>query len=146
MSSSLNLLKPERHISYALLHNYSYATTKKQKAGSSQFNHQLHLQPTDLRKNEEKVDTFTVIFLIVAMKKQKSVGTHNPFDFLSEELVFTILDFLVPNPLDKKAFSLVCKSFHAIEAKHRKTLKPFRSEHLPAVVNRYPFVTHLDLS
>ncbi|KAI4356092.1 hypothetical protein L6164_000139 [Bauhinia variegata] len=80
------------------------------------------------------------------MKKQKSSENLNPFDVLSEELVFIILDFIEANPLDKKSFSLVCKSFYAIELKHRRTVKPLRSEHLPCVLNRYPFVTHLDLS
>ncbi|XP_028797114.1 F-box/LRR-repeat protein 3-like [Neltuma alba] len=80
------------------------------------------------------------------MKKQKSPATQNPFDVLSEELVFSILDHLDSNPLDKKSFSLVCKSFYSIEAKHRRTLKPLRSEHLPSILNRYPFVTHLNLS
>ncbi|KAF7845255.1 F-box/LRR-repeat protein 3 [Senna tora] len=80
------------------------------------------------------------------MKKQKSPETKNPFDLLSEELVFSILDLLAPNPLDKKSFSLVCKSFYAIEAKHRRTLTPLRSELLPSILKRYPFVTQLDLS
>lgn len=68
------------------------------------------------------------------------------FDLLSEEILFLILDFLGTNPLDKKSFSLVCKSFHAIEARHRRTLKPLRSEHLPRILARYPNVTHMDLS
>ncbi|KAJ7961144.1 F-box/LRR-repeat protein 3 [Quillaja saponaria] len=80
------------------------------------------------------------------MKKQRSTETFNPFDFLSEEIVFTILDLLSPNPFDKKSFSIVCKDIYAIEAKHRRNLKPLRSEHLSSVLKRYPFVNHLDLS
>uniref|UniRef100_A0A5B6ZCA3 Putative F-box/LRR-repeat protein 3 n=2 Tax=Davidia involucrata TaxID=16924 RepID=A0A5B6ZCA3_DAVIN len=82
------------------------------------------------------------------MKKQKSTNEFifNHFELLSEEIVFAILDRLNENPLDKKSFSLVCKSFYAIESRHRKTLKPLRSEHLTAILNRYPYVTHLDLS
>lgn len=76
------------------------------------------------------------------MKKQNLV----PFDLISEEIVFIILDFLDENPLDKKSFSLVCKSFYAIEARHRKFLKPIRSEHLTKVFKRYPYVSDLDLS
>ncbi|GMY25618.1 F-box/LRR-repeat protein 3 [Fagus crenata] len=68
------------------------------------------------------------------------------FDLLSEEIVFSILDFLTPNPLDKKSFSLACKCFYSIESKHRRTLKPLRSEHLPKVLTRYPHVTHMDLT
>ncbi|KAI9074899.1 hypothetical protein K1719_040227 [Acacia pycnantha] len=80
------------------------------------------------------------------MKKHKALEANNPFDSLMEELVFTILDHLPPNSLDKKSFSLVCKSFYAIEAKHRRTIRPFRSELLPSILNRYPFVSHADLS
>ncbi|XP_057983117.1 F-box/LRR-repeat protein 3 isoform X1 [Malania oleifera] len=80
------------------------------------------------------------------MKKQKSAEALNPFDLLTEEIVFAILDFLCENPFDKKSFSLVCKSFYTIEGHHRKTLKPLRSEHLATVLTRYPNVTHLDLS
>jgi len=83
------------------------------------------------------------------MKKQKSSEElqFNCFDLLSEEIVFTILDCLDDdNPLDKKSFSLVCKSFHSIESRHRKSLTPLRSEHLTKILNRYPNVTHLDLS
>ncbi|KAG8374464.1 hypothetical protein BUALT_Bualt11G0134900 [Buddleja alternifolia] len=82
------------------------------------------------------------------MKKQKSIPepNFNRFDLVSEEIVFTILDLLNENPLDKKAFSLVSRSFYAIESRHRKLLKPLRSEHLRKVLNRYPYVSNLDLS
>ncbi|CAI9097208.1 OLC1v1033581C1 [Oldenlandia corymbosa var. corymbosa] len=84
------------------------------------------------------------------MKKQKmSVPVEeelNHFELLSEEIIFTILDYLSGNPFDKKSFSLVCKSFYAVESRHRRTLKPLRSEHLTKILNRYPFVTKLDLS
>ncbi|KAK7835748.1 f-box/lrr-repeat protein 3 [Quercus suber] len=68
------------------------------------------------------------------------------FDLLSEEIVFTILDLLTPNPLDKKSFSLGCKNFYFLESKHRRILKPLRSEYLPKVLTRYPHVTHMDLT
>ncbi|KAJ6750436.1 hypothetical protein OIU85_001014 [Salix viminalis] len=84
------------------------------------------------------------------MKRQKTLETNanngNLFDLLSEEIVFTILDFIDTNPLDRKSFSLVCKSFYIIESKHRKNLTPLRQEHLPRILNRYPHVNHLDLS
>ncbi|PQQ12320.1 F-box/LRR-repeat protein 3 [Prunus yedoensis var. nudiflora] len=89
------------------------------------------------------------------MKRQRTIVTFNSnmnnnnnhlFHFLSEEIIFIILDFLNQNPIDKKAFSLACKSFYAIEAKHRKKLKPLRSEHIPKVLNRYPHVSHIDLT
>ncbi|XP_010264511.1 PREDICTED: F-box/LRR-repeat protein 3-like isoform X2 [Nelumbo nucifera] len=80
------------------------------------------------------------------MKRQKPVECFNPFEFLSEEILFTILDCLDENPLDKKSFALVCKSFYIAESRHRKTLKPLRSELLTAILNRYPCITHLDLS
>ncbi|CAO2823977.1 unnamed protein product [Amaranthus hypochondriacus] len=89
------------------------------------------------------------------MKKQRtsmekissSSASTNFFDLLSEEIVFVILDYLSDNnPQDKKSFSLVCKSFYSIEAKHRRTLKPLRSEYLPSILNRYPQVLALDLT
>ncbi|GAV76944.1 LRR_6 domain-containing protein [Cephalotus follicularis] len=84
------------------------------------------------------------------MKKQKTIETitnnNNIFDLLSEEIIFTILDNLNQNPLDKKSFSLVCKSFYTTESNHRKTLKPLRPDHLKTILTRYPNTTHLDLS
>ncbi|KAM7263034.1 hypothetical protein ACFE04_000717 [Oxalis oulophora] len=87
------------------------------------------------------------------MKKQKSMymeminnNNNNLFDLLSEEIVFTILDKLNQNPLDKKSFSLVCKSFYSIESKHRRILKPLRPDHLHTILTRYSNTTHLDLS
>ncbi|KAM1353337.1 hypothetical protein FF1_033036 [Malus domestica] len=73
-------------------------------------------------------------------------GNNNVFHVLSDEIIFIILDCLEQNPIDKKSFSLVCKSFHAAESKHRKKLKPLRSDHLPRVLRRYPNVTHVDLT
>lgn len=82
------------------------------------------------------------------MKKKKSIpeASFNLFDLLSVEIVFLIIDFLNDDPLDKKSFSLVCKSFYSIESRHRKTLKPLRFEHLTKILIRYPFISHLDLS
>lgn len=81
------------------------------------------------------------------MKRQKSIPDvgSSYFDLLSEEIIFSILDCLDDSPLHKKSFSLVCKSFHAIESRHRKSLKPLRSEHLAKILSRYPYVTDLDL-
>ncbi|XP_062094929.1 F-box/LRR-repeat protein 3 isoform X2 [Humulus lupulus] len=82
-----------------------------------------------------------------AMKKTRTEESlTNFFDLLSEELVFLILDFLNQNPFDRKSFSLVCKYFYSVEAKHRKTLKPLRSKHLTSVLSRYPNLTHIDLT
>ncbi|PSS34732.1 F-box/LRR-repeat protein [Actinidia chinensis var. chinensis] len=82
------------------------------------------------------------------MKKQTSGNEfgYNRLDLLSEEIILSILDCLNENPFDRKSFSLVCKSFYAIESWHRKSLKPLRSEHLTKILSRYPNVTHLDLS
>ncbi|GAB4856281.1 hypothetical protein Ancab_014209 [Ancistrocladus abbreviatus] len=89
------------------------------------------------------------------MKKQKLAQQEipvknncntNPFDLLTEEIIFTILDYLNDNPIDKKSFSLVSKSFHSIESKHRRNLKPLRYEHLASVLRRYPGVQQLDLT
>ncbi|XP_030439568.2 F-box/LRR-repeat protein 3 [Syzygium oleosum] len=68
------------------------------------------------------------------------------FDLLSEEIVFLVLDFLDRDPLDRKSFSLVCRSFRSLESRHRKLLRPLRSDHLPAALARYTNVSALDLS
>ncbi|KAK2432585.1 F-box/LRR-repeat protein [Trifolium repens] len=87
------------------------------------------------------------------MKKQKIIveqqNPYNPFESLSEELIFTILDFLQPNnqsQLTKKSFSLCCKWFHALESKHRRALRPLRAEHIPTILARYPSIENIDLT
>uniref|UniRef100_A0A7C9D5J3 F-box/LRR-repeat protein 15-like leucin rich repeat domain-containing protein n=1 Tax=Opuntia streptacantha TaxID=393608 RepID=A0A7C9D5J3_OPUST len=69
----------------------------------------------------------------------------NLFDLLSEEIIFAILDCL-HNTDDRKSFSIVCKSFYSIESKHRRTLRPLRSEHLPSLLKRYSQISRLDLT
>lgn len=84
------------------------------------------------------------------MKKQKRSDpqndTTNPFEVLTEELMFVILDFLETALLDKKSFSLTCKWFYSLEAKHRRLLRPLRAKHLPALAARYSSEMELDLS
>ncbi|CAK8574776.1 unnamed protein product [Lathyrus sativus] len=86
------------------------------------------------------------------MKKIQKQNTTNPFESLSEELIFTILDFLEePNNNNnshqtKKSFSLSCKWFHALESKHRRALRPLRAEHLPSILARYSSIQTIDLS
>ncbi|KAG0473725.1 hypothetical protein HPP92_015582 [Vanilla planifolia] len=70
----------------------------------------------------------------------------SPFDALSEELLFLILDCLDSRPVDKKSFSLVCRSFYSAESLHRRDLRPLRSDLIPAILSRYPSVCQLDLS
>ncbi|ERM95580.1 F-box/LRR-repeat protein 3 [Amborella trichopoda] len=67
------------------------------------------------------------------------------FNALNEEVIILILQKL-EDPLDLKSFSLVCKSFFAIEAKNRTHLQPIRSELLPKTLKRYHKTLHLDLS
>ncbi|CAL9197586.1 unnamed protein product [Musa hybrid cultivar] len=71
---------------------------------------------------------------------------HDLVDSLSEEILFLILDRLESDPLDKKSFSLVCRSFYAAESRHRRALTPLRSDLLPAALARYPLASRLDLS
>ncbi|XP_010520186.1 PREDICTED: F-box/LRR-repeat protein 3-like [Tarenaya hassleriana] len=80
--------------------------------------------------------------------KQNQNQTHllNPFDHLSEELMFKILDHLLDDPFAAKSFSLTCKSFVFLESRHRKSLKPFRTELLLRLLRRYPSISHLDLT
>ncbi|CAB82288.1 putative protein [Arabidopsis thaliana] len=80
------------------------------------------------------------------MKKVKQIRVLKPFDLLSEELVFIILDLISPNPSDLKSFSLTCKSFYQLESKHRGSLKPLRSDYLPRILTRYRNTTDLDLT
>ncbi|CAJ2656117.1 unnamed protein product [Trifolium pratense] len=89
------------------------------------------------------------------MKKQKFIveqqnsNNNNLFESLSEELIFTILDFLEPNNQSKqtkKSFSLCCKWFHALESKHRRALRPLRAEHIPTILARYPSIQNIDLT
>lgn len=70
----------------------------------------------------------------------------SPFDFLTEEIILTILDYLNNDPVAKKSFSLTCKTFYFIESHHRKVLKPLRAELLPRILRRYSHIQHLDLT
>ncbi|KAG6751379.1 hypothetical protein POTOM_045913 [Populus tomentosa] len=70
----------------------------------------------------------------------------NPFGFLTEEIIFTILDYLNKDLFAKQSFSFTCKAFYSIEAHHRKTLKPLRAELLSRARHRYPHIEHLDLT
>ncbi|KAA8543691.1 hypothetical protein F0562_021563 [Nyssa sinensis] len=79
------------------------------------------------------------------MEQQR--GLANPFETLSEDIVFAILDRLDDDdPSNRKTLSLVCKSFHFIESRHRKTLRLLRVEFLARTLRRYPCITHLDLT
>ncbi|KAJ8898931.1 hypothetical protein K2173_008425 [Erythroxylum novogranatense] len=80
------------------------------------------------------------------MEADSNGNITNFFDLLSEEIIFSILDFIDRNPLDRKSFSLVCKSFYSIESKHRRALKPLHQKHLHRLLIRYPHVSHIDLS
>ncbi|XP_022729410.1 F-box/LRR-repeat protein 3-like isoform X3 [Durio zibethinus] len=73
-------------------------------------------------------------------------SSSNPFDMLTDEIVWKILDHLDNDPFARKSFSVTCKTFYLIESRHRKSLKPLRTELLPRTLHRYPFVSHLDLS
>ncbi|VVB12816.1 unnamed protein product [Arabis nemorensis] len=80
------------------------------------------------------------------MKKTKQIHISKPFDLLSDELVFIILDLIAQNPSDLKSFSLTCKWFYQVEAKHRKSLKPLRAEYIPRILTRYRNTSDLDLT
>ncbi|XP_011041841.1 PREDICTED: F-box/LRR-repeat protein 3-like [Populus euphratica] len=81
------------------------------------------------------------------MKTAKKTACNcNPFDFFTEEIIFTILDYLNDDPFAKKSFSLTCKAFYSIESHHRKALKPLRAELLSRTLHRYPHIEHLDLT
>ncbi|KAF3454840.1 hypothetical protein FNV43_RR05288 [Rhamnella rubrinervis] len=71
---------------------------------------------------------------------------ENPFVIFTEEIIFSILDYLNDDPYAKRSFSLVCKSFYFTESRHRTALKPLRSDLLSRTFHRYPSIAHLDLS
>ncbi|CAH8354599.1 unnamed protein product [Eruca vesicaria subsp. sativa] len=77
------------------------------------------------------------------MKKGKQM---KGIDLLSEEVVLLIVDLIAENPWDLKSFSLTCKWFYQVEAKHRRTLKPLRAEYLPRILSRYRNTSDLDLT
>ncbi|XP_038902182.1 F-box/LRR-repeat protein 3-like isoform X1 [Benincasa hispida] len=83
-------------------------------------------------------------------KKLKTTEMNNPFsgpfDHLTEEIIFAILDHLHDDPFSRKSFSLVCKSFYAAESLHRKSLRPLRSDLIRTISPRYPSISKLDLS
>lgn len=66
---------------------------------------------------------------------------------LADELLFLILDRAAAHdPRALKSFSLVSRACHAAESRHRRVLRPFRPDLLPAALARYPAISHLDLS
>ncbi|CAN8257469.1 unnamed protein product [Cochlearia groenlandica] len=79
-------------------------------------------------------------------KTKKNHNISKPFDLLSEELVFIILDLISLNPSDLKSFSLSCKWFYQVEAQHRRSLKPLRAEYIPRILSRYKNTSDLDLT
>ncbi|KAJ4786862.1 F-box family protein [Rhynchospora pubera] len=70
----------------------------------------------------------------------------SPFESLSEEVLFLILDLLNSNPLDRKSFSLVSRSFYKLESCHRRWLTPLRLDLLPSILTRYSSISHLNLT
>ncbi|KAG9151164.1 hypothetical protein Leryth_002733 [Lithospermum erythrorhizon] len=80
------------------------------------------------------------------MQQERSMKYINPLEFLNEEIIFSILDCLNDDPEAKKAFSLVCKSFHCIESLHRKKLKPLCMELISRTIKRYPNVKDVDFT
>lgn len=83
-------------------------------------------------------------------KKLKTIDMDDafsrPFDHLTEEIIFVILDHLHDDPFSRKSFSLVCKSFYSAESHHRKSLRPLRSDLIRSIARRYPSISKLDLS
>ncbi|KAG6402246.1 hypothetical protein SASPL_139122 [Salvia splendens] len=69
---------------------------------------------------------------------------NNPMESLSEEIIFTILDYL--DSASSKSFSATSKSFHSLESRHRKTLKLLHPDSLPAALRRYRRIRCLDFT
>ncbi|CAN6467153.1 unnamed protein product [Victoria cruziana] len=64
---------------------------------------------------------------------------------LSEEILLSILEKLT-DPSDRKSWSLVSRSFYALESQHRKCLRPRRSDFLPSLLGRYRNIRCVDFS
>ncbi|KAL5205321.1 hypothetical protein ABZP36_033530 [Zizania latifolia] len=66
---------------------------------------------------------------------------------LADELLFVILDRVAADdPRALKSFALASRACHAAEARHRRLLRAFRADLLPAALARYSAVSRLDLS
>ncbi|KAG8050828.1 hypothetical protein GUJ93_ZPchr0009g898 [Zizania palustris] len=66
---------------------------------------------------------------------------------VADELLFLILDRVAADdPRALKSFALASRACHAAEARHRRLLRAFRADLLPAALARYPTVPRLDLS
>ncbi|XP_027090907.1 F-box/LRR-repeat protein 3 isoform X2 [Coffea arabica] len=76
----------------------------------------------------------------------QSPNLSNPFENLTEEIIFNVLDFLDEDPQAKKSLSLVNKSFYSIESIHRRSLRPLRTNLIPSTLRRYPHLSHLDFT
>lgn len=80
------------------------------------------------------------------MQEDKPLKFISQFESLTEEIIFSILDRLDNDPESKKAFSQACRSLFAIESRHRRVLKPLDTTLIAKSLQRYPFVSHLDLT
>lgn len=80
------------------------------------------------------------------MQRKQTQLLINPFESLTEEVIFSILDFLEPHPQSKKSFSATCKSFRSIESRHRKSLKLLHSHFIPRAARRYSHIHRVDFT
>ncbi|KAI3461696.1 hypothetical protein Pfo_018359 [Paulownia fortunei] len=80
------------------------------------------------------------------MQEKQALMRMNPFESLTEEIIFLILDFLESDPQAKKSFSVACKSFHSIESHHRKTLQPLHTDFISSALRRYPHIHQVDFT
>ncbi|KAK9093524.1 hypothetical protein Syun_028435 [Stephania yunnanensis] len=81
----------------------------------------------------------------LTLEEANMVNTLKSINYF-ELALFLILEYLDENPFDKKSFSLVCKTFRKAESRHRNVLRPLQPELLIKIINRYPYVTNLNLS
>lgn len=78
-------------------------------------------------------------------ESSSSPANSNQFDSLPDDLLHLILDHL-PDPIDKKSFSVVCRRFLAVESLHRRKITPLRLPLLAAALARYPQASAIDFS
>uniref|UniRef100_A0A0D9XW35 F-box/LRR-repeat protein 15-like leucin rich repeat domain-containing protein n=1 Tax=Leersia perrieri TaxID=77586 RepID=A0A0D9XW35_9ORYZ len=68
-----------------------------------------------------------------ATKRRRLSISSSPLNDLTDELLFLILDRLAADdPRALKSFSLLSRACHAAESRHRRILRPFRPDLLPA--------------
>lgn len=142
----IQLHQLSHHFLLTVISQPSSSHNSKPKSNPPVFSTTLHHSFWNLHILESRWGRFMKTHEGMLQQKNQRSFVADPFTLLSDEIIFSILDFLGHDPFSRKSFSLVCKSFFSIESRHRKTLKPLSSDFLRCILLRYPVIDHLDLS